>query len=73
MPQNLLLPNPPGQNLMLHTSVKFVGKSQLLEIDVELPDPALAAAVANALAQGFIDSQRASNLAKGCLIRRVGK
>jgi len=50
------------QNLMLHTSVKFVGKSQLLEIDVELPDPALAAAVANALAQGFIDSQQDTSL-----------
>lgn len=45
------------QNLMLHTSIKFVGKSQLLEIEVELPDPKLAADVANALAQGFIDSQ----------------
>ncbi|CAI8977120.1 polysaccharide biosynthesis transport protein [Pseudomonas sp. IT-347P] len=45
------------QNLMQHTSVKFVGKSQLLEIEVELPDPALAAAAANALAQGFTDSQ----------------
>ncbi|MBX8471336.1 MULTISPECIES: GNVR domain-containing protein [unclassified Pseudomonas] len=45
------------QNLMLHTSVKFVGKSQLLEIEVELPDPVLAAAAANALAQGFTDSQ----------------
>ncbi|WP_159811775.1 GNVR domain-containing protein [Pseudomonas sp. 18058] len=45
------------QNLMLHTSVKFVGKSQLLEIEVEMPDPALAAAAANALAQGFTDSQ----------------
>ena len=45
------------QNLMLHTSIKFVGKSQLLEVEVELPDPTLAAAVANALAQGFIDSQ----------------
>ena len=50
------------QNLMLHTSVKFVGKSQLLEIEVELPDPALAAAVANALAQGFIDSQQDTSL-----------
>lgn len=50
------------QNLMLHTSVKFVGKSQLLEIDVELPDPTLAAAVANALAQGFIDSQQDTSL-----------
>jgi succinoglycan biosynthesis transport protein ExoP len=45
------------QNLMLHTNVKFVGKSQLLEIEVELPDPVLAAAAANALAQGFTDSQ----------------
>jgi polysaccharide biosynthesis transport protein len=50
------------QNLMLHTSVKFVGKSQLIEIEVELPDPALAAAAANALAQGFIDSQQDTSL-----------
>ncbi|MHC8314016.1 GumC family protein [Pseudomonas sp. LB3P31] len=50
------------QNLMLHTSVKFVGKSQLIEIEVELPDPALAAATANALAQGFIDSQQDTSL-----------
>lgn len=45
------------QNLMQHTTVKFVGKSQLIEIAVELPSPKLAAAAANALAQGFIDSQ----------------
>ncbi|MCW8278251.1 AAA family ATPase [Pseudomonas sp. PCH199] len=45
------------QNLMLHTSVKYVGKSQLIDIEVELPDAALAAAAANALAQSFIDSQ----------------
>ncbi|QAY86788.1 GumC family protein [Pseudomonas arsenicoxydans] len=45
------------QNLMLHTNIKFVGKSQLLQIDVELPDPDLAAAVANSLAQSFTDSQ----------------
>jgi uncharacterized protein involved in exopolysaccharide biosynthesis/Mrp family chromosome partitioning ATPase len=50
------------QNLMLHTAVKFVGKSQLIEIEVELPDPALAAAAANALAQGFIDSQQDTSL-----------
>lgn len=50
------------QNLMLHTSVKFVGKSQLIEIEVELPDPQLAAAVANALAQSFIDSQQDTSL-----------
>jgi uncharacterized protein involved in exopolysaccharide biosynthesis/Mrp family chromosome partitioning ATPase len=45
------------QNLMQKTNVKFVGKSQLLQIDVELPDPDLAAAVANSLAQSFTDSQ----------------
>jgi succinoglycan biosynthesis transport protein ExoP len=50
------------QNLMRHTSVQFVGKSQLIEIDVELPDPDLAATAANALAQGFIDSQLDSSL-----------
>lgn len=50
------------QNLMLHTSVKFVGKSQLIKIEVELPDAALAAVTANALAQGFIDSQQDTSL-----------
>ncbi|WLG42532.1 polysaccharide biosynthesis tyrosine autokinase [Pseudomonas sp. FP1740] len=45
------------QNLMKRTDVKFVGKSQLLNIEVLLPDPDLAAATANAIAQGFIDSQ----------------
>ncbi|MHC8305927.1 GumC family protein [Pseudomonas sp. PB3P13] len=56
-PTELDIFNQVTQNLMLHTSIKFVGKSQLLEIEVELPDPKLAADVANALAQGFIDSQ----------------
>ncbi|MDB6142693.1 MAG: putative exopolysaccharide biosynthesis protein [Pseudomonas sp.] len=46
------------QDLMLRTSLQFVGKSHLIEIDVQLPDPDLAAAAANALAQGFIDSQQ---------------
>ena len=45
------------RNFMRHTGVKFVGKSQLIEIQAELPDPQLAAAAANALAQGFLDSQ----------------
>lgn len=50
------------QNLMLRTNIKFVGKSQLLEIDVELPDPDLAAAAANAMAQGYMDSQLDTSL-----------
>lgn len=50
------------QNLMRRTSVKFVGKSQLIKIEVELPDPGLAAATANAIAQGFIDSQLDNSL-----------
>ncbi len=47
---------------MRRTHVKFVGKSQLIKIEVELPDPGLAAATANAIAQGFIDSQFDNNL-----------
>ncbi|KAB0507453.1 GumC family protein [Pseudomonas lini] len=50
------------QDLMRRTHVKFVGKSQLIKIEVELPDPGLAAATANAIAQGFIDSQFDNNL-----------
>jgi uncharacterized protein involved in exopolysaccharide biosynthesis/MinD-like ATPase involved in chromosome partitioning or flagellar assembly len=50
------------QDLMLNTTVKFVGKSQLIEIAVELPDPELAAAAANAMAQGYMDSQLDSSL-----------
>lgn len=50
------------QNLMLRTTVQFVGKSQLIEVDVQLPDPDLAAAAANAMVQGFIDSQQDNSL-----------
>ncbi|WLG48267.1 polysaccharide biosynthesis tyrosine autokinase [Pseudomonas sp. FP1742] len=57
MPSEADIFNQVTQNLMQHTNVKFVGKSQLINIEVELPDPALAAATANAIAQGFIDSQ----------------
>jgi capsular exopolysaccharide synthesis family protein len=57
MPSEVDIFNQVTQNLMRHTSVKFVGKSQLIKIEVELPDPGLAAATANAIAQGFIDSQ----------------
>jgi capsular exopolysaccharide synthesis family protein len=57
MPSETDIFNQVTQNLMRHTSVKFVGKSQLIKIEVELPDPGLAAATANAIAQGFIDSQ----------------
>ncbi|URM25956.1 polysaccharide biosynthesis tyrosine autokinase [Pseudomonas frederiksbergensis] len=57
MPSEAEIFNQVTQNLMRRTSVKFVGKSQLINIEVELPDPGLAAATANAIAQGFIDSQ----------------
>ncbi|EJL95566.1 capsular exopolysaccharide biosynthesis protein [Pseudomonas sp. GM102] len=57
MPSEADIFNQVTQNLMRHTSVKFVGKSQLIKIEVELPEPGLAAATANAIAQGFIDSQ----------------
>jgi capsular exopolysaccharide synthesis family protein len=56
-PSQAAIFNEVTQNLMQHTNVKFVGKSQLINIEVELPDAGLAAASANAIAQGFIDSQ----------------
>ncbi|WP_030128840.1 polysaccharide biosynthesis tyrosine autokinase [Pseudomonas sp. QTF5] len=61
MPSETEIFNQVTQNLMRRTSVKFVGKSQLINIEVELPDPGLAAATANAIAQGFIDSQFDNN------------
>jgi succinoglycan biosynthesis transport protein ExoP len=42
----------------------YVGKSQLIAVNVELPDPKLSADVANALAQGFIASQLDSNMTR---------
>lgn len=62
MPSETDIFNQVTQNLMRRTHVKFVGKSQLIKIEVELPDPGLAAASANAIAQGFIDSQFDNNL-----------
>ncbi|WP_367375415.1 GumC family protein [Pseudomonas lini] len=62
MPSEADIFNQVTQDLMRRTSVKFVGKSQLIKIAVELPDPGLAAATANAIAQGFIDSQFDNNL-----------
>lgn len=43
--------------LMRRTSVQAMGKSQLISISVELPDPELAARAANTLADSFIESQ----------------
>ncbi|WP_237880762.1 GumC family protein [Pseudomonas sp. PGPR40] len=62
MPSEADIFNQVTQDLMRHTHVKFVGKSQLIKIEVQLPDPGLAAATANAIAQGFIDSQFDNNL-----------
>jgi capsular exopolysaccharide synthesis family protein len=62
MPSEADIFNQVTQDLMRHTSVKFVGKSQLIKIEVELPAPGLAAATANAIAQGFIDSQLDNSL-----------
>ncbi|UVK96603.1 polysaccharide biosynthesis tyrosine autokinase [Pseudomonas sp. B21-048] len=62
MPSEADIFNEVTQDLMQHTSVKFVGKSQLIKIEVELPDSGLAAAAANAIAQGFIDSQLDNSL-----------
>jgi succinoglycan biosynthesis transport protein ExoP len=49
--------------LMDNISAMQVGKSQLLAVSVELPDAQLAANVANALAEGFNESQLDANLA----------
>lgn len=43
--------------LMEHTSVSSVGKSQLVTIGVTLKDKEMAAAAANALARGYLDSR----------------
>ncbi len=45
-------------------SAHYVGKSQLIAVNVELPDPQLAANAANALADGFITSQLDSNMTR---------
>ncbi|HTN30878.1 MAG TPA: polysaccharide biosynthesis tyrosine autokinase [Pseudomonas sp.] len=45
-------------------SAHYVGKSQLIAVNVELPDPQLAANAANALAEGFIASQLDSNMTR---------
>lgn len=48
--------------LMDLVHVQFVGKSQLLSINVETSDAKLSADIANALATGFIESQLDANL-----------
>lgn len=48
--------------LMGLVNVQFVGKSQLLSINVETPDATLSANIANTLATGFIESQLDANL-----------
>lgn len=45
-------------------SAHYIGKSQLIAVNVELPDPQLAASTANALADGFIASQLDSNMTR---------
>lgn len=45
-------------------STHYIGKSQLIAVNVELPDPELAARAANALAEGFIASQLDSNMTR---------
>lgn len=45
-------------------TASYVGRSQLIAVSVELPDPQLAADVANALAHGFISSQLDSNMTR---------
>ena len=44
------------------TSAQYIGKSQLIAVSVELPDPQLAASITNALAEGFIANQLDSNM-----------
>lgn len=45
------------RRLMTLTDAQMVGKSKLLAVSVEVPDPQLAADIANALTSGFIESQ----------------
>ena len=42
---------------MKHVSIAPMGKSQLVKLQVEMTDPQLAAKAANAMADGFIESQ----------------
>ncbi|MBF7730517.1 GumC family protein [Pseudomonas sp. N040] len=45
------------QSVMGSTTIEPVQNTQLVQVQVELPDAALATAIANALANGFIESQ----------------
>ncbi len=46
-----------ADSLMARTSIAPIGGTQLVKVHVEMADPELAANIANALAQGYIESQ----------------
>lgn len=56
------LTNYATQKLMNLIKVGFVGKSQLMAISIEMPNAELSAKIANALAEGFIESQLDASL-----------
>ncbi len=72
LPEDLLPPIEPGEAQILDTvtrafmeriSVYPLGKSQLVRVEVDMADPDLAARAANALANGFIESQMEASIA----------
>lgn len=63
--------------VMAATSIEPVPKTQLVKVAVQLPDPKLAAQLATALANGYIDSQLEAKLdltqtASGWMNERLG-
>ena len=47
---------------MRHVSIAPMGKSQLVKVQIEMTDPQLAVKAANAMADGFIESQIAASM-----------
>jgi capsular exopolysaccharide synthesis family protein len=87
LPEDIQEPGAPDQEQIFRSatsavmgslSVEQVGTSQLVEVQVTMADPVLAAQVANAVANGFIESQLEANLnmtanATGWMNSRLGE